>query len=348
MSRSLTLVALALLLLSACRSETPPSVESGPPWVLTVPVRIDGTTGLELTGTVRARHETPVAFQVGGRIATRHVDAGQRVKRGAVLFRLDPRDLEQAVQAAAAEHAAALASLRLAQDDATRNRTLQAQAFVSRQALDRTELVVREAQARVDAAHANLQQARHARGYAALAAAADGVMVSVGGEPGQVVAAGQPVALLAHDGAREIEVSFPEHVAPPPVAEALQADGSLLALTLRETAGAADPDSRTWRSRYRVDGDAGALALGSVVRVRFAPRDAEGVLTVPLGALDERAHGPRVWQIVDGSVQPIPVAVVGLDAEAAHIRAHLAPGSRIVALGAHLLEPGMAVRERRQ
>lgn len=346
MSRSFTLALFGLLLLSACRNEAPPQAESAPPWVLTASVRGNGATGLELTGTVHARHETPIAFQVGGRIATRHVDAGQHVKHGAILFRLDPRDLEQAVQAARAEHAAALASLRLAQDDAARNRSLQAQAFVSRQALDRAELVVREAQARVDAAHANLQQARHARGYATLPAAADGVAVSVSGEPGQVVAAGQPVALLAHDGVREVEVSFPEHVTPPAMAEALLADGSGLALTLRETAGAADPDSRTWRSRYRVAGNAGTLALGSVVRVRFASGSNEGVLSVPIGALDERADGARVWHIVDGRVQPVPVTVVGLDAETAHIRARLAPDSRIVALGTHLLEPGMAVRER--
>jgi RND family efflux transporter MFP subunit len=350
MSRSLTLATLALLLLSACQGEAPPPPKSEPPWVLTAQVRANGATELELTGTVRARHETPVAFQVGGRIATRHVDAGQRVVHGAALFRLDPRDLEQAVQAAEAEHAAALSALRLAQADAARNRTLQAQAFVSRQALDRAELVVREAQARLDAARARLQQARHARGYAALTAAADGVAMSVSGEPGQVVAAGQPVAVIALDGTREIEVFFPDSVTPPRTGEALLQDGSPRALTLRETAGAADPDSRTWRSRYRVDHDAtaDALALGGVVRVRFATAADDGGLAVPLGALDERAEGARVWQVVNGAVQPVPVEVVALDAETAHIRAKLAPGSRVVALGTHLLKSGMAVRERQQ
>lgn len=348
MSRTLAVAAIALILLTACQGEAPPPESSAPPWVLTAPVRADGAAGLELTGTVRARHETPVAFQVGGRIATRHLDAGQHVRRGATLFRLDPRDLEQAVQAAEAEANAALSALRLAEADATRNRALQAQAFVSRQALDRAELVVRETQARLDAARARLQQARHARGYATLTAAADGIVVSVSGEPGQVVAAGQPVAVIAHDGAREIEVFFPDSVAPPPTGEIVQADGAPLALKLRETAGAADPDSRTWRSRYRVDRDAeaNALPLGSVVRVAFAATHDDSVLVVPLGALDERAEGARVWQVVDGAAQPLAVEVLALDAETAHIRARLVPGSRVVALGTHLLKPGMAVRER--
>lgn len=351
MPKARSLAAIALFLLTACREEAPPQANAAPPWVLTAAVRVAGQTGLELTGTVRARHETPLAFQVGGRIANRHVDAGQRVERGAPLFRLDPRDLEQAVQAAEAEYAAALSALRLAEADATRSRALQAQAFVSRQALDRAELVVREAQARLDAARAHLQQARHARGYAVLAAGAAGVVVSVSGEPGQVVAAGQPVAVIAHDGAREIEVFLPDSVTPPATGDALRADGTVLALTLRETAGAADPDSRTWRSRYRVDRDteADALALGSVVRVRFAATaQNDAPLVVPLAALDERGEGARVWQVVNGAAQPVAAKVIALDAETAQVRAQLAPGTRIIALGTHLLKPGMVVRERGQ
>lgn len=351
MTNAVRLAAIALLLLTACQNEAPPQANTAAPWVLTQAVHANGHAGLELSGTVRARHETPVAFQVGGRIASRHVDAGQRIARGAPLFRLDPRDLEQAVQAADAERAAALSALRLAEADATRNQTLQAQAFVSKQALDRAELVVRETRARLDAAQALLQQARHARGYAALNAEGAGVVVSVTGEPGQVVAAGQAVAVIAHDGAREVEVFFPDGTPPPPTGEAQLADGGTLALTLRETAGAADPDSRTWRSRYRADAAAktDALALGSVVRVHFsAPADDDTTLEVPLAALDERGEGARVWRVVDGAAQPVAVDVVALNAETARIRAKLAPNSRIIALGTHLLKPGMAVRERSQ
>jgi multidrug efflux pump subunit AcrA (membrane-fusion protein) len=56
-----------------------------------------------LSGTVRARVEAPLAFQVGGRILARRVDAGQTVRAGQVLFELDPADLEQAVRAAEAD-----------------------------------------------------------------------------------------------------------------------------------------------------------------------------------------------------------------------------------------------------
>lgn len=55
------------------------------------------------TGVVRARYETDLAFRVGAKITARHVEVGQRVAAGAVLFRLDPTDYRLAVKAAEAD-----------------------------------------------------------------------------------------------------------------------------------------------------------------------------------------------------------------------------------------------------
>ncbi|HNR00395.1 MAG TPA: biotin/lipoyl-binding protein, partial [Trueperaceae bacterium] len=73
-----------------------------------------GAAAQGLSGIVRARIEAPLAFQVGGRIIARRVDAGQAVSAGQVLFELDPADLEQAVRAAEADAAAAETAWRTA------------------------------------------------------------------------------------------------------------------------------------------------------------------------------------------------------------------------------------------
>ena len=112
-------------------------------------------------------------------------------------------------------------------------------------------------------------------------------------------------------------------------------------------AGAADAVSRSWRVRYQVTGAAGELKLGSVVRVNLALGGLQsGVFTIPIAALDERGGGPQVWRVADGKVQPVAVEVVALERETARIVTDLAPGTVLVALGTHLLNPGMAVRER--
>jgi RND family efflux transporter MFP subunit len=318
------------------------------PWVRTVAVRSDGGAGIELTGRVHARYETPVAFQVDGRIAVRHVDAGQSVKAGDVLFELDPKDLREAVRAAEAAREAAQAALQTAQDDLARQRDLLERKFISRQGYDRAVLLERAARAELKAAQAGLDQARNALGYAVLRAERAGVLIDVQADPGQVVDTGQRLATLAVAGEREIEVALPDGTKPAQRGQALRSDGSGVAIELRELAGAADPASLTWRARYRLE-DSGAFALGTVVRVRFEDtEEAARIIDVPIGALDERAAGPRIWQVLEGKVQPVPVTVVSLGEETARVRADVAGDGRVVAFGTHLLTPGMAVREQRR
>ncbi len=347
MHRMKGLLALVFIVISGCGQDDE-TVTGGvdSPFVKTAAVASADAGIVGLSGTVRARHETPVAFQVGGRIAARRVDAGQTVRAGQVLFELDARDLEQASQAAQADAAAAQSALATARAELGRVRQLKGQNFVSAQALDRSELAEREARTRSDAARAQLAQARNALGYARLSAPAAGVLVEVSGEPGQVVAAGQRVAMLAHAGEREVEVFFPDAARPPATGQLVRADGAALPLRLREVSGAVDPQSRTWRARYSVLTGGDALALGSVVRAAFTLPGGDGqALSVPIAALDERGEGPRVWTVVDGRAQPVAVEILALDAETARVRGSLKAGDTVVALGTHLLTPGMAVRE---
>jgi RND family efflux transporter MFP subunit len=335
------------LVLAGCDDPAAPGTgQAPPPFVKTVAVADGAGAHLGLSGTVRARVESPLAFQVGGRIASRQVDAGQTVAAGQVLFELDRRDLEQSVAAAAADLAAATAGLGIAETDLIRNQQMQKKNFTSAQAMERAVLTQREAQTRRDAATARLAQARNALGYGRLQTPAAGVLIDVTGESGQVVTAGQAVAMLAQAGEREIEVWFPDGVTPPEQGETLLPDGIVVPLKLRETAGAVDPQGRTRRARYTVLERQEVLVLGAVQRARFVGQ--EGLASdfkVPIAAIDERAQGPRVWRFQDGRVAPVPVTVLAVDAESAHIRGPLATGDHIVALGTHLLHEDMPVRE---
>ncbi|MCY1262336.1 Multidrug resistance protein MdtA [compost metagenome] len=332
------------LALSACGDAREPQTVALPPFVKTEAVTVGGDTMLGLSGVVRARTESPLAFQVSGRIITRRVDAGAQVSAGDLLFELDRRDLQQAVLAAEAALQAAESAFAAARADLARHRQLEARQFVSAQALQQAEDAARQARGRRDAARAHLGQARNALGYGQLRAPAAGVLVDVIGEVGQVVGAGQAVAQLAQDGPREVEVHFPDRMAPPAHGEMLLADGPL-ALTLRETAGAVDAASRTLRARYSFSARGGNPLLGSVVRTRFHGEAAADSFSVPLAALSERGEGPRVWLFGEGRVRSVPVRVLALNAEQARISGALQAGDHVVALGTHLLSENMPVRE---
>lgn len=341
------LLLLALAILVGCgRGGAQTSAAAVPPIVRIAQPQPLGHTSLSMSGVVRARHESPLAFQIGGRVLARQVDAGNRVRRGEILMRLDPSDLKAAQLAASADHAAAHAALDVATADRQRAEEMVAKGFLSAQGADRARQVEREATTRLAAAAARVRQSSNALDYSELRAPADGVLAEVSVEPGQVVATGQPVAVLAQAGPREIEVQLPDGMAVPQAGELPEAGGKSLRLKLREVAGAADSRSRTWRARYRVEGGSAALPLGSVRRVVFTTTGVDQTLwQVPLGALDERSGGAQVWLVESGEVVPKAVELVGMSGEAATIRAVLASEAHIVALGAHLLQPGMAVRE---
>ena len=321
------------------------------PWVLSARVEPAPNSVWTLTGTVRARHEIPLSFRIGGEIQARLVDAGARVEAGDILFRLDPRDVTQ--QRLAAE--ATVASARAEHENANRERDrlgdLLVKRLASEQDHDRAVTAALAAEQRLIAAEATLEQARNAILYADLVAPATGVILDVDGQVGQVVSPSQAVARLAEDGPREIEVQVPEarRVDLPTEATARLPNGAGPAsarVTLREIAGSADPLSRTWRARYRLPELPSEPGLGTTVTLTFeTARGASGpIARVPLGAILERGEGPLIWRIAGGRVEPEPVELIGIVGELAEIRTDLAPGTPVVALGAHLLLPGQAVR----
>jgi RND family efflux transporter MFP subunit len=355
-------VFVAALLGSGCGPSTDesavPTAESdreSVPWVLSARVEPAPNSVWTLTGTVRARHEIPLSFRIGGEIQARLVDAGVRVEAGDILFRLDPRDVTQQRLATEATVASARAEHENAERERDRLGDLLVKRLASEQDHDRAVTAARAAEQRLVAAEATLEQARNAILYADLVAPATGVILDVDGQVGQVVSPSQAVARLAEDGPREIEVQVPEarRVDLPTEATARLANGAGPAngpasaqVTLREIAGSADPLSRTWRARYRLPELPSEPGLGTTVTLTFeTARGVSGpIARVPLGAILERGEGPLIWRIAGGRVEPEPVELIGIVGELAEIRTDLAPGTPVVALGAHLLLPGQAVR----
>ncbi len=338
------LAGLLVTALNGCSEEIGESHAEAPHWVRMASVESASIGRVTLSGTVQARFETPVAFQVGGRIIERAVDAGQRVEPDDVIFRLDPRDLEQAVRVAQADLDTARAELATAEAETRRSRDLLRREFISDQAFEQVELAERAIREREGAAEARLAQARNALAYGNLTASRSGVLVDVIGEPGQVVSAGQTMAVIASDGPREIQVFLPESLGIPETATLVGTNTGPLDLALREVSGAADPVTRTWIARYRIVDPEAVVRLGSVVRVAVERELTDPVLQVPIGALNERGEGAQLWVIETGQARTLPAVVVSLDGEFAYVVAGLQPGDQVIALGTHLLQDGMPVR----
>lgn len=326
-------LALLALLFAACDKAPPPPAP--PAMVKTLVVGEAPTTVRSYSGEVRARHETPLAFRIGGKLMERRVDVGAKVSRGDTLARLDPADV--ALQAGQAE-----AQRRQALADAKRTRDLHARNFVSAAALDakETALAAADAQAGI---------ARNQAAYATLSADQAGVVAAVLAEPGQVVTAGQPVLRLARDGEREVAIAVPETaVTGLKVGQAaevrLWSGGNAYPGRLRELSPAADPATRTYAARISIlDVDADVV-LGMTATVSF-PVGGATAPTVPLAALFQQGQGFAVWTVGPDNVLSLkPVQVAGYTDAGATIADGLQPGERIVAAGVHKLTAGQRVR----
>jgi len=342
------LLAIAAVMLAGCgRSDADPRTD--PPLVRVATAGTAGGDTREFTGVVGARVQSDLGFRVGGKVVARLVDAGQPVRRGQPLMRIDPTDYRLAAQAAAGTVAAARARAIQTSADAARYRDLVSAGAVSASAYDQAKAAALAAHAQLSAAEAQARVSRNDTGYTLLVADADGIVAETLAEAGQVVAAGQTVVRLARSGPREAIVALPETLRPAlgTEAEARTYGGLGGTARLRQLGDAADQATRTFEARFALAGAPAAAPLGSTVTIRLRVPGQTPALSVPLGAIHDRGQGPGVWVIVGQTTSKVswrPIRLVTVGEETATVAAGLRPGERFVALGAHLLHQGQPVR----
>jgi len=308
-----------------------------------------GSNGRTFTGIVEARVQSDLGFRVGGKILERSVNVGERVQKGQILMRLDSVDLRLSAAGEQANVEAARAKYTHAKADETRSAMLVKSGVISGREYDQDRAALDTANAQLEAAEAQARVSNNSSEYAVLLADADGVIVRTLSEPGQVVAAGQTVIQLAHDGPREALINLPEGVRPDLGAIAstrLYGQDQMYQASLRELSDAADPASRTFEARYVLEGEAASAPLGSTVTVTLLTKQTSGnqSVLVPVGAIYDRGSGPGVWIVNDKSEMRFRrVQIASIGKEEVVVSHGVGAGEKVVALGAHLLHEGQVV-----
>lgn len=295
-------------------------VRAAEPAVVTVELK-DVAVGLVAEATVEAVRQTTVAAQIAGRVLEVRADAGQPVRQGALLARLDARE-------AAGGDVAAQANLSQAKAAYERTRNLHAQKFVSQAALDQADAAFKAAQGAAGASSA-------AYSHAAVTSPLSGVVAQRHLEVGDMAAPGVPLFTVFDPKGLRVIASIPQYR----LAEIRRAGkarvefpetGLAADATRFEVLPAVDAKSHTGTVRlYLPDGIAGVVP-GMAARVRFAVGQAKK-LTVPLAAVLRRGEITGVY-VLDTQGVPrlrqvrLGEAVVNGDIE---ILAGLTPGERI-------------------
>ena len=286
--------------------------------------------------TIEAVRQATVAAQVQGRVLEARADAGARVRQGDVLMRIDTREADQAVAAAAANVAAAQARLVDARAALERTRSLRARNFISAAALDQAQAAFDAARAQHAAAEAGRAQADASRGFATVTSPLTGVVAQRLTEPGEMAQPGRPLMLIYEPGALRAVADVPQQQLASLGRGALQAkvefpeSGRWLDAASVTVLPAADPRTHTARVRVALPADAAGVVPGMAARVHFvvgsAPR-----LTVPAAAVLRRGEVTGVY-VADGkggfSLRQLRLGSA-LDDDAVEVLAGLSGGETI-------------------
>lgn len=348
--RKLLCIGLALSA-AACGETTPRQSEVRPVRTLVVeprPIEDDRRA----VGEVRARHESDLGFRVSGKVVSRLVDVGVIVKKGDLLARLDDQDYRNRLKSAEADIAAADAVLEESRNAEARQRQLLTTGATTRSNYDAAVKNLRSNEAKLVSARAAMELAKDQLRYAELKAEFDGIVTSIGAEPGQIVNVGQMVVRLAQPNEKDAvfniaETAFRERPSQPPeIIVSLLSNPDIVADgVVREISPVADPTTRTYQVKVTLKNPPDQMRFGASLLGRLKATTAP-VVVLPGSALFDKAGQPAVWLFdpATGTVALKPIVVNRYETDRVIVGEGLTKGDIVVTAGVNRLREKQKVR----
>lgn len=267
-------------------------------------------------GVVEAVRQTVLAAQVAGAIVELHIKAGDAVKAGQVLARIDARAANQSATASQAQVQAARASLEVASKDFERQKQLFQKRFISQAALDQAEAVYKAAESQVAAQIAQSGAALTQSDFYILRAPYNGIVAEVPVVLGDMAMPGRPIATLYDPSSLRVTATIPQTT----VTSLAVQQGARVELTgatgaqkwitptLVTVLPTADPNTHTLQIRLDLPAGTANAAPGMFARAWLPVQAAGGVpdgrVFVPVKAIVRRAEMSGVY-VLDAAGKPM-------------------------------------------
>lgn len=307
-----------------------------------------------IPGTVRARTQVSMAFQVLGRMVARHVDIGDRVEAGDLLAELATDDMAATTRAARAALEAAEVQAATVRTTLERTVALAQRDVASAAQLEEAQSMMAAAEAAVEQTRSQLVQAQDAESHARMIAPFDAVVSAVYITPGAVVGAGEPVLQLSADDGREAVIDLPETALTGLARDAVftvwqRSSPEIEAIAvLDRIEPLADHATRT-RRLYLTLPQSAPFRLGALIRTHPGTAS-KPVLTLPAQAVRELDGQPHVWRVIrnedQAHVEAAPVVLGASYQGRVTVQQGIVPGDEIVVRGVGVLQQGQAVGRR--
>lgn len=199
------------MVLTLTLAQVPGAARAASDTLATAPVASMSESGPEsFDAVVEAVRQTVVAAQVAGSVVEVRAKAGDRVRAGQVLVRLDARAADQSAAASDAQVQAARAALDVATREYERQQHLLAKNYISQAAFERAEAQFKATQAQVSAQLAQAGVARTQSGFFVVAAPYAGVIAAIPVAQGDMALPGKPLVTLYDPGVMRVTATVPQ------------------------------------------------------------------------------------------------------------------------------------------
>jgi RND family efflux transporter MFP subunit len=355
---ALVLAAL-LTLASACRNTAASPTAGGPPppdmSVITVaPERV--ALSSEWIGTLDGYVNAQIRPQVSGYLIKRTYQEGGVVKKGQVLFEIDPRPFEATLAQANAQLAEAQAQLGKTERDLQRDTPLAQQRAIAQSQLDNDIQANLAAQAAVKSASAAIQTAQLNLGFTKVTSLIDGVAAIATAQMGDLVSPQTLLTTVSQTDPIKVYFSLSEQEylrvsdrinAGGKSAQPWKSNGLTLILADASTYDKSghylaadrqvDPKTGTIRISAAFPNPGNRLRPGQYGRVRAETRTVNDALLVPQRALQEMQGAFQLRVVApDNKVATRPVKLGDRLGSRAIVEEGLKPGERVVVEGAQV------------
>lgn len=315
------------------------------------PVQSAGAAQSEgFDGVVEAVRQTAVAAQVAGAIVAIEVRAGDKVKAGQVLLRIDARAAEHSAAAGDAQVLVARSSLEVAKKELARQRQLFEKQYISQAALERAEAEFNATSAQVAAQLAQAAAVRTQSGFHVVRAPYAGVVADVPAMQGDMAMPGRPLLTLYDPALLRVTAAVPQSAIArlasqqPASAEVpgLPAGSQTLAPARVQILPTVDAATHTAVVRLDLQASTPGLSPGMFARVWLPMQGAgAGRLFVPAAAVVRRAELSAVYVLnPDGRPMLRQVRLGRASGDQVEVLAGVEAGERVA------LDPQAAARVR--
>jgi membrane fusion protein, multidrug efflux system len=368
MNRIVPLVSLLLIANVLASCDRKPAANSPPPPAVTVahPLQKSITEWDEYTGRFTALETVEIRARVSGFIDSVHFQEGQIVKKDDLLFVIDQRPYQIAVELAKADIQRAQAKLDIATDDVNRATPLVQSKTLTEREFDTRQSVQRDAAGQLASANAALKQAQLNLEWTEVRAPIAGRISDKRVDAGNLITGGQTGATLlsvivsidpihfVFDGS---ETDFLHYLrlaaagtrpssrdAPNPVAVRLADETEFTHVGRMDFVdNAINPKTGTIRARAIFDNKDGFLTPGFFGRVRLFGGTHDGLLIPDVAIASDQASKIVFTVADDGTVGTKRVELGPIIEGLRVVRSGLAPTDRLVIDGLPRARPGQKV-----